>query len=213
MALTDFWELKDNQVLQGQNILNVYHLKRIDPGALALDIAEAFAFSILTLAFRGLQAFNLSRTTIEVQNLGDPTDFVAFDSSAFPGSDAGDHYAIFNAAAIQFNRTRTDMKNGQKRWVMGNETEAINGVWDAAFQASLTNVGDNMVDKWVTAAAPLVDVCNFVILKRFCVVPGQEPCLKYRLPDTDVEIDQNHYVPIFFTVRDKVRSQVSRKRL
>jgi len=213
MALIDFWELKDNQVLQGQNILNVYHLKRIAAGATAQDVADAFEFSILTLNFLGLQDVGVSRTTIEVQNLGEPTDFVNSDSSAFPGSDTGDHWAAFTAAAIQFNRTRTDMKNGQKRWMMGNETDAIQGTWDAAFINSLDLIGDAMIAPWVTAAAPLVDVCSFVILKRFCVVEAQDPCLKYRLPDDNMEIDDNHYVPTSFTVRDRQRSQVSRKRL
>jgi len=165
------------------------------------------------LNFRGMQDDNLLRTTVEVQNLGDPTDFASIDSSAFGGTSSGEHFVGFTAAAIQFNRTRTDMKNGQKRFLMGEETDASNGTWDAAFLAQMVLVGDTIVDPWVTAAAPLVDVCNFAVLKRFCVVPLQDPCLKYRLPITDDEIDNNHYVPISFITRNRQRSQVSRKRL
>lgn len=213
MALTDFWEVKDNQQYQGKGILNVYHAKRILAGADAIDVADAFFTSILTLNFLGMQDSNVSRTTIEVVNLGDPTDFVSFDSSSKPGSDTADNPAGFNAAAIQFNRTRVDMKNGQKRWLMGNENDAVAGKWDAGFISQLGLVGDTLIDPWATDAAPLVDVCGYVILKRFCVVDEQEPCLKYRLPKTDPEIDGFHYAPVFFTIRDNVRSQVSRKRL
>lgn len=213
MALTDFWELKDHQQLQTVNILNVYHVKRILAGADADEVVQAFLASILTLAFRGLQDNNLSRSTVQCQNLGDVTDFASVDSSAFGGSDTGDHPAVFNAAAVQFNRTRTDMKNGQKRWVMGNDNDAVDGGWDATFINSLETIRDNILDTWKTAAAPAVDVCAFVVLKRFCVVSGQSPCLKYRLPDTDTEIDGNHYVPTTGLVRGRIRSQVSRKLL
>ena len=211
MARTDFWELKDHQEIQTQQILNVYHVKRIAAGADADDIAQAFLFSILTLAFRGLQDNSLARSTVQVQNLGDVTDFASVDSSAFGGSDSGDRPAIFNAAAVQFNRTRTDMKNGQKRWLMGNDNDAVDGAWDATFFTSLGVVKDNMLAPWATAAAPAVDVCSFVILKRFCVVEGQSPCLKYRLPKDDAEIDGFHYVPLTGLVRPRIRSQVSRK--
>lgn len=213
MALTDFWQIKDNQFYQNKGILNVYHAKRIQVEATALTVAQAFFDDILTTNFLDMQDSNLIRTTIEVENLGEPTDFVSFDSSAKPGLDTADNPAGFNAAAIQFNRTRTDMKNGQKRWLMGNENDAVAGKWDTAMLTDLNAVGDTLVAPWRTAAAPGVDVCAFVILKRFCVVDEQEPCLKYRLPNTDVEVDGFHYVPIFFTVRDNIRSQVSRKRL
>ena len=167
--------------------------------------------SILTLAFLGNQDNNLSRSTVQCQNLGDVTDFASVDSSGFPGSDTGDRPAVFNAAAIQFNRTRTDMKNGQKRFLMGNDNDAADGAWAGTFVASLEVIRDNILDTWKTAAAPAVDVCAFVVLKRFCVVSGQSPCLKYRLPETDVEIDGNHYVPVSGLVRTRIRSQVSRK--
>jgi hypothetical protein len=213
MALTDFWQLKDHQIIGGQNILNVYHAKRILVAANSQVVALGFINSILTANFLALQDNGLTRTVVECENLGDPTDFVAEDSSAFPGTDVGDRPAIFNAATIQFNRTRTDMKNGQKRYLMGNDNDSASGVYDATFISDLDAVAATIIAPWRTAAAPAVDVCSFVILKRFCVVPDQEPCLKYRLPETDVEIDGFHYVPISTTQRNRVRSQVSRKRL
>ncbi len=213
VALADFWQLKDNQILGGRNILNVYHLKRILSGATATQVAQSFLDSILTGGFRGLQDNNLTRTTVEVENLGDPLDFAALDSSGKTGTDTGDHPAIFNAATIQFNRTRTDMKNGQKRFLFGNDVDAVDGVWVAAFLTGLDAVALSIITPWEEIAAPGVDVCEFVILKRFCVVDGQKPCLKYRLPDDNDEIDDNHYVPISTVSRDRIRSQVSRKRL
>ncbi len=213
MALDDFWQLKDNQVLAGSNILNVYHLKRIQPSATAGIVAQAFLDTILVTNFLGLQDSNLTRTTVEVQNLGEPLDFASVDSSAKVGTDVADHPAIFNAATMQFNRTRTDMKNGQKRFLFGSDDDAADGVWDGAFNTRFDNVATTVISAWEQAAAPGVEVCNFVILKRFCVVLGQSPCLKYRLPINDAEIDNNHYIPLGTIQRARVRSQVSRKRL
>jgi len=213
MALGDFWQLKDNQILGGKPILNVYHLKRVLAGATATNVAQAFLDTILVSGFLGLQDNNLTRTTVEVLNLGTPTDFAALDSSGKPGTDTGDHPAIFNAATIQFSRTRTDMKNGQKRFLMGNDNDAADGVWNSTFLTALDAVAASVISDWEESASPGVTVCNFVILKRFCVVDGQSPCLKYRLPKNSTEIDANHYVPIATTQRARIRSQVSRKRL
>jgi hypothetical protein len=105
------------------------------------------------------------------------------------------------------------MKNGQKRFLFGNDTDAVDGVWSAGFLTNLDTVAASIIDPWEKAAAPGVDVVAFVILKRFCVVPAQSPCLDYRLPNTDAEIDANHYIPIATTQRARIRSQVSRKRL
>jgi len=210
MALSDFWELKDNQILSGKAILNVYHLKRISGGASAVDVANAFTNTVLVSAFLDMQDDNLTRTTIEVRNLGTPTDFVALDSSGFPGTDTADHGPVFNVASIQFNRTRTDMKNGQKRFTVGNDNDQSDGVWDATMISEIQALGTTIHNPWQTAAAPAVDVCSFVILKRFCIVPGQDPCKAYRLPD-NTEIDDWHYVPTSKIVRSRIRSQVSRK--
>lgn len=213
MALSDFWQIKDNQLLAGTAVLNVYHAKRILSGATATQVAQAFLDHILVANFLGMQDSNLTRTTLEVENLGTPTDFAALDSSAKVGTDVDDHPAIFNAATIQFTRTRTDMKNGQKRFLFGSELDALDGVYDGPFLTRLAAVGATIIDPWEEAASPGVDVCEFVILKRFCVVSGQDPCLAYRLPINSTEIDANHYVPLAIVTRNRVRSQVSRKRL
>ncbi len=211
MALSDFWELKDNQIRQGKPILNVYHLKRILAGATANSVGQAFIKSILTDELLALQDASLGRVTIDVRNLGTVTDFISIDSSTLPGSRAGSAWASFTAATIQFNRTRTDIKNGAKRFDVGVETDSENGIWEVAFVTELSDLATALITPWEEAAAPGVDVADLVVLKRFCVVAGQDPCLKYRLPNTDAEIDAFHYNPTATIVRPKQRSQVSRK--
>ncbi len=211
MALADFWEIKDNQVLNGKAVLNVYQVKRIQSDADAVDVGQAFIKTILQDELLAIQVDDLSRTTIDVANLGTPTDFTSIDSSTLPGQRNGEWFAGFNVAGIQFNRTRNDMKNGQKRFTVGVETDSANGVWIAAFLTSLTDLRDAVLSNWEQVSAPGVDVCEFVVMKRFCIVPAQDPCVAYRLPNTSAEADANHYVPTAGVVRVNQRSQVSRK--
>ena len=211
MALTDFWEVKDNQVFDGKPALSVYHVKRIDGGANAGNIAQAFLDHVLVLMAPTVQPLTLTRTTVEVANLGSSTDFASIDSSAHVGGVAGARLPGFNSAGIQFNRTRTDMKNGRKNLLAGTEGEQFEGAWVAGFITLLAAVAAAIIDPWEEAAAPGIDLVEFCILKRFCVVPAQDPCLVYRLPNTSAEVDANHYVPTSALIRTQVRSQVSRK--
>lgn len=211
MALTDFWQVKDNQVYLGKPVLNIYHVKRVDVAADAIDVALSFRDWILVTQLPALQPDNLLRTTIEVENLGDVTDFASIDSSAFPGTIIANDLPSFNAATIQFNRTRTDMKNGRKGFLAGTESEQDEGTWVAGFVTLLNSLATKIMDPWEHLTQPGIDQVEFVILKRFCVVPAQDPCLQYRLPNTNTEVDDKHYVPTTALVRNKVRSQVSRK--
>lgn len=213
MPLIDFYEIRDFQDVSGQNLLNVYHVRNLGTGGPAGNVAQAFMDWVLPV-MRPLQTLNLGRSFVEVENLGSPFDFATVDSSAFSGTRANQALTTLQAATIQFNRTRTDMKNGMKRLYAGSEVDMLVNFWDALFIAELQGLGDKIVDQWELTATPGVKRVEFVVLKRFCTVLPSPPCTGvYRLPDTDVEIDANFYRPLTATVRDTIRSQVSRKRL
>lgn len=212
MALIDFYEVRDFQQLGGRNILNVYHVRNLGAGGPAANVAQAYIDWVLPVLIP-LQYVALSRTFIEVQNLGSAFDFATVDSSAFPGTRAAIALPTSNAATIQFNRTRTDIKNGMKRFAVGGETDVTVNFWEAAFVTSIQALGDKIVDPWELAATPGIDRVEFVVLKRFCTTTPSPPCVGgYRLPDA-AEIDTNWYAPLTATARTTVRSQVSRKRL
>ncbi len=210
MALSDFYEIKDHQVAFGRNLLNVYHVQRLLVGGKAVDIKDAFINHIVEDHLVLLQSVNVTRTTIEIANLGDATDFLTVDSSTLPGQRVGQTLAAFNAATIQLSRLRNDMKHGQKRYFVGGETDQDDGVWDAAFVTLLQSLADDLVTPWERDSSPGVDICELAVLQRYCIIDGQEPCLGYRLPDSS-EIDTSFYIPLNTVVRSQVRSQVSRK--
>lgn len=213
MGLIDFYEIRDFQDAGGENILNIYHVRNLGTGGPAASVAQMLIDWVYPV-LRPIQSLGLSRTFIEVQNLGSPFDFATVDSSAFPGTDAASALSTLTAATIQFNRTRTDIKNGMKRFYAGAEPDVSVNLWDAGFLAELQTLGDKLVDQWELAGTPGVKRLELVILKRFCKTTPSPPCVGgYRLPDTDAEIDANFYRPLTATPRDTVRSQVSRKRL
>ncbi len=209
MALDDWFEILDKQDMFGQSILNVYHVQRASAGFNAVTILDAFENTVLT-PLLPLQDAALSHTILEARNLGDVTDFATLVPSPAVGTRTGDPFAQFTAAAVQFNRTRTDMKNGQKRFCAGVETDSAGQSWVAAFVTLMQSLGDDMIGNWVTAAAPSTPVCNFGIIKRVCTVePPPTPCPSYRLPETDLELQ--FYIPTVALARGNKRSQVSRK--
>lgn len=211
MAYADLYELRDKQDLGGQDVLNIYHVEKADPAYEADDIAQAYLDSIMPSILL-MQPDDLQHSVIEVESLADPLDFATLTFTPNAGLLSGSALSTFSAAAIQFNRRRTDMKNGQKRWLAGIETRIAVNTWDATMIGLIDDVGDALVADWELTADPGVKVCEYVIIKRICVgSPPPDPCVTYRLPDDDAELVMYH--PIAFITRDKVRSQVSRKKL
>lgn len=210
MALSDFYEIRDAQVFAGRNMLNVYHVKKVLGGIDASDVKDAFINHIVEDHLVLLQPDTVSRTTITIENLGDPTDFFIVDSSTLPGQRVGQTLPGFNAATIQLVRARNDMKHGQKRYFVGGEADQNNGLWGGAFITLLQALGTDLVTPWEKDATPGIDIVEMVVLQRYCIVPAQDPCVGYRLPNA-AEIDTSYYVPQSTIVRAQVRSQVSRK--
>lgn len=211
MAFSDLYEVLDRQSKGTSVILNVYHAEKVNPAFKAVDIANAFEDTIIGPQLT-VQPDNLVHDKIDVRSLNDPLDFFSLIPSPNVGLIVADELTNFTAATIQFNRLRTDMKNGQKRFLAGSEGQASANVWTAAFITDLTTLGTALVTQWEDATFPGIPVCNFVIIKRICTTSPSPPCVGgYRLPlSTD---PLTLYRPVTFIVRDTIRSQVSRKRL
>lgn len=211
MALADWYEVLDKHNAGGVNLLNVYHVERDSGSITAADVAEAFEDDILT-PLLSLQDNRIVHTAIEVRNLVTETDFHVRSPSPNTGlKTAISGFAQFYACAIQFNRTRNDMKHGQKRWMVGIETDASDSTWESAFLTAMETMRDPLLTDWEKASGPGVPICRYGIIARVCDVFEQDPCLQYRLPELDTEL--RFFKPISAIIRNQIRSQVSRKRL
>lgn len=211
MAIVDWYEVLDRQAVGGQEFLNVWHVLRADASVTAARVAAAY-WDTLVDPIRAEQPDDLTHESVQVRNLGNPLDFAELARLPNGGALATDPLPSFNAVAVQFNRTRTDMKHGMKRFFAGAEDRATAGVWSAGFLGAFGVIMLAAITAWEEVTAPGVPVCNYGILKRICTVdPPPTPCPSYRLPETDEEII--FYIPLTFAVKATVRSQVSRKRL
>lgn len=209
MAFSDWYEVKDFQLMFGQPILNIYHVERADPGVSATNILDAFADSILT-PLKVVQPIALSHTSFEAVSLDNPLDFATRVPASGAGLRVGDPYSQFTVLTIQFNRLRTDMKNGQKRITGGVELDSAGQSWSAGLLTDGGTLATALMTPWERIAFPGVPVCRYGILKRICVgTPPPDPCQQYRLPKDDLEL--KFYLPIVAIVRGNKRSQVSRK--
>jgi hypothetical protein len=211
MPLSDWYELIDVQIFSAQTVINVYHLEKQNPAFQASEIFDAFQDSVVP-SLLTVQHQSIVHSEVTVRNLADPLDFFTGVLSPDEGLITGVALTSFTAATIQFNRLRTDMKNGMKRFAAGSEATALTNFWTAGFVVDLTTLGSAVVLPWERLPFPGVEVCKFGIIKRVCTTqPPPTPCPKYRLPETDEELV--FYIPLTFVVRDTIRSQVSRKRL
>ncbi len=211
MAFADLYEIRDRQSRLGQEILNVYHAERADVAFEAIDVGTAFLDTFIP-SLLAIQSTFTVHSVIDVQSLDDPSDFTSITFSPNTGVRVGAQLSTFNAAAVQYNRRRTDMKNGQKRWDAGLETDIAGNAWAAPFLADLDVAAAALLNDWERTAIPGVKVAEYVIIKRVCIVtPPPVPCPGYRLPKDDAELILYH--PITFIARATARSQVSRKQL
>ena len=211
MAFSDLYEIKDFQDVSQQNILNIYHAAKLNPAFDAADVLQSYLDSVLPSVL-SIQVIALDHSRFECQSLDDPLDFATATVTPSVGLKGGIGLSTFSAATIQFNRLRTDMKNGQKRWVAGNEDDIVTNLWDATFLGLLDVLGQALINNWEDDSNPGVPVATYTIIKRVCTVDVDPlPCPSYRLPENDEELVS--YAPTSFSARDTVRSQVSRKRL
>lgn len=211
MAFSDLYEIKDHQVMAQQNILNIYHAEKLNPAFDAADVLQSYLDTVLD-SVRAIQVSDLDHTLFECQSLADPLDFSTSTVTPSVGLKLPPGLSTFTAATIQFNRLRTDMKNGQKRWVAGNENDVVTNLWDATFLTLLDTLGQALINNWEDNTNPGVPVATYVIIKRVCTVDVEPlPCPSYRLPESDTELVM--YSPTSFSARNTIRSQVSRKRL
>ena len=210
VELEKMYTVKDFQTIGPTNVLNIYTVQRSDPTAVALNIAQAFEDRVIA-PMLPLQDVAVAHTKVEVQNLVNATDFNSIVPSPSIGTRVGEAPPGFQACSIQFNRLRTDMKNGQKRFLVGIESDWHGDFWLAGFLTSMETVRDPILAGWFRDATPAITECNFVVIKRICKTSPSPPCVGgYRFPVDDSELV--FYNPTSGIVRNTVRSQVSRKR-
>lgn len=203
------YDIVHDMTLRGQNVLNAYQVERANAGEGAGSISDAFQNSILPIV-RLWQNDNVVNNEIRIRNLGDPLDFGTFTLAAAAGLRVGATSPSFVSGGIKFNRLRSDMKSGFKRFAGAEEGDYVEGVLSAAALVLLTNMGNAIIGNWLSSIDSHI-VCNYVIIKRICTTtpPPGDPCPSYRLPTPTDTL--TFYTPSSFVNSTNIRSQVSRR--
>lgn len=209
MALADIYELKDEMFVNGQSMLNIYHVERASPLVSAADINNAFTADILP-GVLSLQHPATQHTGLTCMSLGNPIDFDILPyAPPIIGTRLGSEaLASYAAVGLRFPRERLDMRHGRKRYFGGLEADAQGDEWTGAFQTEAQGVANDLIATWTSGQEAGVPVCNFVIVKRIkYTTPGGGTA--WRLPNSDAELV--FYRPLTALVEKTVRTQGTRK--
>lgn len=209
MALADIFQLVHNHTLFGVPMVNVYHAVRENSGEQAINITDSFANSVLPI-IRLYQSEDVVNNDLVAFNLDEETDFFTQSLLSAPGFRAGLDSPTFLAGGVRFPSLNRKVRSGQKRFAGALETDYANGVLDGPSTGLLEDIADALIGNWLDSGDSH-HVANFIILKRVCdeVDPVTGKCLKYRLPELDIELV--FYQPTVGLVKPDITSQVSRK--
>lgn len=208
MALSDFYEVIQTLTLQGVEMKNVFHVMKLSPGFTAVDIARAYNETVPPLA-APFMSDAVTMTSLEVRCLDNPLDFGTFNVGV-PGGDTNPLVSRFVAYGVRFNRLRSDMRHGYKRWPGVTELGIQNGAVTAGYITLLNALNDALVATWysIIPVNP-TNICQYVIIKRVFDETTNPGSPFYRLPINDSELV--FYRPLTYQTAAAVTSQNSRK--
>jgi hypothetical protein len=208
-VFSDLYQVRMNGILLSQQCLNVFFVERTSTDYNAVDIALAVNANVWG-TIRGVLSDSLTMTSIDVTSLANPADFATVPGvpdSGNVGGTSGQDLAPFLAAAIRFNRQRSDMRHGWMRFSGFREGQVTGELWSGAVTDALTTLGTLLMQD-IMDETDSFSVCRLHIVKR---IPYTTPSGKrgYRLPQDASEYVS--YIPLTFDVYPRVTTQNSRK--
>jgi len=210
MALSDMYELRLKSRFGLQvGTLNVFHCQRASAVYGADEVATAFFDTVIPKLLLA-QSSTMVYEELEVYSLGDPADFFTLDLGAINGSISGEVLPAFNSVGTRFLRTRRDIRHGYKRFAGIPEAHQNGGVLTSSAALLWQAVADAIVADWEITADPGITVANFAVILRVCAEIGPlGVCIKWRLPETDAELE--FYLPEAAVLANVITHQTTRR--
>lgn len=144
MSINDRYKLIDHQLLDGEEITNVYWYQCIDGDGTAEDLAEFWVTDVLGYV-RAVQTNQLTHTAIEVINYDELADFYTLDlTSGNAGTRTGEYLPRFNAWGFRLERPTRAIRSGSKRIAGITESDTTSGVANPTFVGTLDDLADRM---------------------------------------------------------------------
>ena len=149
-------------------------------------------------------------TSIDATSLDNPADFATVAGSPSTGnisSTSGENLATFIAAAIRFNRQRSDMHHGWMRFSGFREQQVTGDVWAGTVTTALVTLG-NLLMADIKDPTDSFNICRLHIVKRIAYTASSGK-RAYRLPENASEYVS--YIPLTYELYPTVTTQNSRK--
>lgn len=206
---SDLYLVRMNGILLSQQCLNVFLVERTSTDYNAVDVAAAVNANVWG-TIRGVLTNSLTMTSIDATSLDNPADFATIAGSPSTGnisSSSGENLAPFLAAAIRFNRQRSDMHHGWMRFSGFREGQVTGNQWAGTITTALVTLG-NILMADIKDPTDSFGICRLHIVKR---IPYTAPSGKraYRLPENGSEYVS--YIPLTYDIYPTVTTQNSRK--
>lgn len=161
----------------------------------------------------GLQNVGVVFVQAIAKNLYSVTDFYTY---AFPpdtvGAGGGQGLSPTTAAGFTSDRTRSDIRRGQKRFTgIGEDLTGAGGTWATGVAASIQELGDTMADvNVVPAGVGSISYTPYIFgREKYTVVDSGKFAYKYY--DTEAEQLEHIALVTAWNLKDRVRTQVSRQ--
>jgi hypothetical protein len=207
MAFSDLYEVRVEQEVRDQQVVNVFHVLRTAGTFDASDVVAAFNTTILYI-WQLCCHTSLEFVRIYAFNLDNPTDFSEeYYVDKVGQRSGGEAYAPFVAVGMRFPRLRLDMRHGYKRFAGLSEADVTGGEISGTLLGLFNNLGLVLVGTWHDDVPN--DICNFVIVKRVKILTIDPPGVTYRMPEDDLEFV--YYQPQERVVSSALTSQNTRK--
>lgn len=125
MATGDLYELTDVQILEGQQVLNVYHYTQVAEATVGTNVVALqnawTTFILVPLVL--VQSVHVEHVGYKVVNLDNPDEF-GLQVATATGNVSGEALPPFCAWSFRLNRATRLVRNGQKR--IGGVPESFN---------------------------------------------------------------------------------------
>lgn len=146
VATVQLFRVIDRQLLQDEEVLNVYWYSNEDPlnTYLASQIAGAFISNVIP-QITAIQNAAITHEEVEVDDVLSITNFHTASAGSIPGTGGGEVLPKYVTSGIRFQRTTKETRNGYKRWSGIQETNITNGVYTAGFITALQTLGTFLI--------------------------------------------------------------------
>lgn len=219
------YEVILNQVMANQEIVNVFNFTTdglatgvsnsyallYAAGFLQFGETPAFPDPGLGLAIKNVQSSSVTFLQASARNVYDPTDFYTYPYlTGVNGARSGSVSSPVIALGLTSNRTRTDIRRGQKRFV-GVVQSDINteGALTSGYLVVATELGGALGTTWTYTVGGSVSFAPCVVSKQKYTTPSGKDA--YRYYSTEAAQAEHIMSGITYLPKSNVRTQGSRQ--